>query len=178
MGAMRGVLALGALTALAACASLSEDQCLAGDWRGIGFADGAHGRAPEYVQRHQKACAKVGVAPDVQAWLSGRQAGLARYCTPAKAYDLGRSGRDIAPYCSREQLLAMRPAHDRGRAYYEIGQDIDAERRDMRALDDLMRALPDEAGSERARIFFERSRIERRIVMLENRQRRYVGWPG
>lgn len=177
MGIMRVVLGLAVLTVLAACASLSEDECLAGDWRGIGFADGAQGRAPDHVERHQKACAKVGVAPDVQAWLAGRQAGLARYCTPAKAYDLGRSGRTIASWCTPGQLAAMRPAHDRGRAYYEIGQDIDAERRDLRDLDDLIRSLPDEAGAERARLFFERSRIERRVFMLENRQRRYAGWP-
>lgn len=178
MGAMRGVLVVGALMSLQACASLSEDQCLAGDWRGIGFADGAQGRAPDHVERHQKACAKVGVAPDVQAWLAGRQAGLARYCTPAKAYEVGRSGRSIAPWCSPDQLAAMRPAHDRGRAYYEIGQDISDERNDLRDLDRLIRALPADATDQRARLFFERSRIERRIFTLENRQRRYAGWPG
>lgn len=175
---MRGVLATGLLTALAACASLSEDQCRAGDWQGIGFADGAQGRGPDTIQRHQKACAKVGVAPDVQAWLDGRQAGLAQYCTPAKAYEVGRSGRAIAPWCSPDQLAAMRPAHDRGRAYHEIGQDIAAERSDLDDIDRLIRALPADAGDQRARLFFERSRIERRITMLENRQRRYAGWPG
>lgn len=166
------------LAGLVGCASLSEDQCRAGDWRGIGFADGAQGRAPDYVERHQKACAKVGVAPDVRAWLAGRQEGLSRYCTPAKAYEVGRSGRSIAPWCSPAQLAQMRPAHDRGRAYYEIGQDIASERQDLRELDDLIRALPADAGAARSRLFFERSRIERRVVMLENRQRRYAGWSG
>lgn len=178
MGSFRIVLAGVGLALLAACASLSEDQCRAGDWRGIGFADGAQGRSPDHIARHQKACAKVGVTPDLQAWLAGRQDGLDRYCTPAKAYEVGRSGRSLAPYCTPAQLASMRPALDRGRAYYEIGQDIDAERRDLRDLDDLIRALPGDAGTERARLFFERSRIERRVFMLENRQRRYAGWPG
>jgi hypothetical protein len=177
MTGLRAMLAVGVLTVLAGCASLSEEQCRAGDWRGIGFADGAQGRAPDHVERHQKACAKVGIAPDVQAWLAGRQEGLARYCTPSNAYDEGRRGRTIAPWCTADQRAAMQPAYERGRAYYEIGQDIDAERRDLRDLDDLIRVLPADAGSERARLFFERSRIERRVFMLENRQRRYAGWP-
>lgn len=174
----RAGLMVAVLAVLAACASLSEEQCRAGDWRDIGFADGAQGRAPAYVERHQKACAKAGVAPDVQAWLAGRQQGLARYCTPAKAYEIGRGGRDIAPWCSPAQLAQMRPAHDRGRAYFEIGQDIAAERRDLSDVDDLIRSLPAEAGADRSRLFFERSRIERRIAMLENRQRRYAGFAG
>jgi len=178
MGIFRIVLASGALTLLAACASLSEDQCVAGDWRGIGFADGAQGRSPDYIARHQKACAKVGVTPDLQAWLAGRQDGLARYCTPAKAYDVGRSGRSVAPYCSPAQLASMRPAYDRGRAYHQIGQDIAAERSALSDLDRIIRALPAESAAERARLSSERWRIERRISTLENRQRRYAGWSG
>jgi len=178
MGVWRLASIVAVLAALVGCASLSEDECRAGDWRGIGFSDGAQGRAPDYVERHQKACAKLGVAPDVRAWLAGRQEGLSRYCTPAKAYAVGRGGRSIAPYCTSAQLSQMRPAHDRGRAYYEIEQDIAAERRDLRELDDLIRALPADAGAARSRLFLERSRIERRVFMLENRQRRYAGWPG
>lgn len=176
MGILRIVLMAGGLAILAACASLSEDQCLAGDWRGIGFADGAQGRSPDHIARHQKACAKVGVTPDLQAWLAGRQEGLARYCTPAKAYEVGRSGRSVAPYCSGAQLASMRPAYEQGRAYYQIGQDIDAERSALSDIDQILRGLPSDAGAERARLFAERWRIERRVMMLESRQRRYAGW--
>ena len=178
MRIIRIMLAAGGLGVLAACASLSEDECTAGDWRGIGFADGAQGRSPDHIARHQKACAKVGVAPDLSAWLAGRQEGLARYCTPAKAYEVGRSGRSIAPYCSPAQMASMRPAYDSGQTYYQIGQDIAAERSDLSDIDRLIRNLPADAGAERARLFSERSRIERRVATLENRQRRYAGWSG
>ena len=177
MGFTRIMLAAAGLCALAACASLSEDQCRAGDWRGIGFADGAQGRSPDHIARHQKACAGIGVTPDLQAWLAGRQEGLQRYCTPATAYRVGRNGQSIAPYCSAAQLASMRPAHDQGRAYYQIGQDISAERDALAEVDYILRRLPADAGAERARLYAERSRIERRLSMLESRQRRYAGWP-
>ncbi len=177
MGVIRILLALAGLTALAACASLSEDQCRAGDWRGIGFSDGAQGRSPDHIARHQKACAKVGVTPDLQAWLSGRQEGLLRYCTPANAYRVGRGGQSVAPYCSAAQLASMRPAYEHGRAYHQIGQDISDERSALSDVDRIIRGLPSEAASERARLYAERWRIERRVYMLENRQRRYARWP-
>jgi hypothetical protein len=178
MRCARIALAMGMLVALTGCAPLSEDECLAGDWRGIGFSDGAKGRAPDFIDRHRDACAKVGVTPDVTAWLAGRKEGLARYCTPASAYAQGRAGRNIAPYCSSDELAVMRPAHDRGRIYFEIGQDIAAERRNLWEIDRLIRDLPGDAAGDRSWLFFERSRIQRRILTLENRQWRYAGWPG
>ena len=71
-------LALLALLALASCASLSEEACRAGDWRGIGFRDGAAGRADSFVARHAKACADVGVTPDLDEWRAGRAESHAR----------------------------------------------------------------------------------------------------
>lgn len=163
---------------LAACASLSEDQCLAGDWTGIGYADGANGRGPDYIERHQKACAKVGVTPDVTAWLAGRSQGLALYCTPAKAYTEASRGRSIAPYCSPAQFARMRPAIERGEIYYDLGQDIAYLRDDLYEIERLMLLLEPGYAARYAWFANERFRIQRRIFTLENRQLRYAGWPG
>ena len=100
-----------AMLALASCASLNEDQCRAGDWREIGFADGAEGRGADRIEAHRKACADFGVVPDTAAWRAGRDQGLRLYCLPAKAYDVGSRGLSIAPGCTAEELAAMRPAH-------------------------------------------------------------------
>lgn len=128
---------LAGLTALLllGCASVSEEECRVGDWRGIGFSDGAAGRSPDYIDNHRKACAKVGVAPDLAAWQAGRSQGLKQYCSPQNAYETGRKGQEIGPYCSAAQVSSMQKAHEFGLKYNELGHEIalmEAEYRDLR----------------------------------------------
>lgn len=156
-----------ALLALAACASLSEEACRAGDWAGIGFRDGAAGRPDGYVARHAEACAEVGIAPDLAAWRAGRAEGLTVYCTRANAYELGRRGTRLAAVCPGADALALAAANDRGLRWWELGREIDRleaevaelDRRIDRLLEDdldrdgrrLVRALrADAAARERA----------------------------
>jgi len=167
-----------ALAVLAGCASLSDNECRAGDWRGIGFSDGASGRAPDHIERHRKACADVGVSPDAAAWQAGRTEGLGVYCQPATAYRVARRGGQLAPYCTAQQVAAMRPAYDFGTTYREFERDIDALRSDRQDVDFLIGDLPHDASQSRSRLYNERARIDRRIFSLESRQRRYAFWPG
>jgi len=170
---------LACLVALSACASLSEDECRAGAWGDIGFADGAEGRGTDHIEKHRKACAEFGILPDQSDWLAGRTRGLSVYCTPAKAYAVGRSGRRIAPYCTAAALAAMEPAWDHGRQYWRIRSEIDdleRERRQIRAdLSDL--ADTPENGGPRARLFSSLRFIDLDILRLEARLRRYESWP-
>ncbi|NNJ66772.1 MAG: DNA repair protein, partial [Boseongicola sp.] len=46
------VIAALSLLTLAACASLSEETCRAGDWEQIGFQDGTRGAGPDEIFRH------------------------------------------------------------------------------------------------------------------------------
>ena len=96
---MRVLYSLILLIPLTACASLSEDECRAGDWATIGFEDGAQGRDAAFIGEHREACAEYGIAPDLNAWLAGRERGLLSYCTVDRAYSLGRSGRPVANVC-------------------------------------------------------------------------------
>lgn len=148
---MRAALALLALLLAGACASLSEEECRAGDWRAIGFADGAAGRPADYVARHREACAEVGVSPDLDAWLAGREAGLARYCTPANAFDVGRSGRRLSPVCAGPGLPDLERANRAGLRYWEIGREIAAIEADLREIDFELAALGDSDSERRAR---------------------------
>ena len=52
-----------ALALLAACATLNEDQCRAGNWYDIGVRDGANGRSLDFILQHAKACNEFGIAP-------------------------------------------------------------------------------------------------------------------
>ena len=65
-------LALGA--ALAACETMSEDQCRkasGADWFERGRADGRNGDPESHLEAHRKACAKSGVVPDERRWRQG-----------------------------------------------------------------------------------------------------------
>ena len=48
-------IALAALLA-AGCATLSEEDCHAGDWYRIGFADGRSGASSERLSKHMRSC--------------------------------------------------------------------------------------------------------------------------
>jgi hypothetical protein len=162
--------ALALVATLATCTSLSEDECQAGDWEGIGLADGAEGRGTERIEAHVRACAEAGVVPDTEAWLRGREKGLRLYCTPAKAYEVGRRGGSVQAGCTGAELSAMEPAYEHGRRYWQIALQIADIRSDIRAIDsNLLRARPS--------LFARRSMLISRLGVLEAQQRRYASWP-
>jgi Protein of unknown function (DUF2799) len=94
-----GALIFGAGLTVAACATLSQEQCLQGDWRAIGYIDGADGRAMSRIEGHAKACQKTGVAPDMSLYAQGRDQGLMRYCTEANGFRVGREGHAYVGVC-------------------------------------------------------------------------------
>jgi len=109
-----------ALTALAACASnsVSESQCIAGDWQTIGYRDGVNGYRSTELLEHQNACVKHGVIPDRAAYMAGWEQGVREYCEPNNGYDVGERGygyNNVCPDAQREAFLA---AYHDGRALY------------------------------------------------------------
>lgn len=81
------------------CATLSQEQCLAGNWHAIGVADGEQGYAASRLSEHTEACARHGVTPDSNAYFAGREQGLSRYCTPGNAFRIGSSGGSYGGVC-------------------------------------------------------------------------------
>jgi len=122
-----------AATALVAgsCATLNEDQCLAGDWNGIGYQDGANGYLPDRFGDHVKACAKYSVTPDQSLYLAGRTRGLPVYCTLERGFHVGRQGQTYAGVCPA-------PLERPFLSGYADGQIVwDAQQRLTRALSEL-----------------------------------------
>ncbi len=172
---------LPAAAALSACASLSEEECLAANWRVIGFEDGVAGRGLDYIAQHREACAEVGVVPDLERWRIGREQGLLEYCTPDNAYRIGRRGGRINAVCPGRLEAAMRRPFDIGRQYYDIGREIDGLERDVRdaerRLAELAAPKNDAEAREARRLRREVRRLEDRIDDLERERRRYARWP-
>ncbi len=161
---------------LSSCATLSEDECRAGNWQAIGQADGAAGRDLNYVDQHAEACAEYGVAPDVAAWRAGRKAGLPLYCTVDNAYSLGRSGVSMRAVCPAQAQAELTQAHRHGMRYYDLGREIsELEHRRSDVLRDLGTLAPDDprVGALRG----EYHRLGLQLTLLESQQRLYASYP-
>lgn len=173
----RVIAALALVVALGSCASLSEEECLAGDWRQIGVNDGAEGRGTDHIEAHRRACAPVGVSPDAEAWLAGREAGLRLYCRPAKAYEVARRGGEIRAGCTSAELTRMMPAYDWGENYWRLELQIDDVESDISAIDSDIVALPPDAGARRSMLLSRRALLSSRLSLYRTQQRRYATWP-
>ena len=151
--------------ALAACATLSEDQCRNADWQEIGRQDGTNGRTPDFIEQHAKACNHYGIAPVRAEWEKGRQQGLPLYCRPARAWEDGADGRRLSPVCPKDQLAELERANFRGLSYHRIGQDIaEAEREISRINAEIASLAPGDPTVPA--LISERASLRLEIVML------------
>ena len=179
--AMRYFILLLPLLTLLSCASITEEQCRAGDWGAIGLRDGQAGRSVDYFNSHFKACAEVGVTPNKSQWLIGRAQGLPQYCTPENAYDLGRDGRSLNNVCPASQVRLLTRANSWGQEYYDIGQEIDALMDDIRQLEKLLAAMTGELTEEQLaqrRTYRQQLRsAELHLFRLDNDRRRFNRLP-
>jgi hypothetical protein len=112
------VIAFASLASLGGCASLSKDECLTADWRTIGYQDGARGALADTVGSHRKACAKHGVAPNLEAYLYGRNEGLRSYCHPQRGYSLGAGGGVYQGVCPVDLERPFLAAYNDGHGLY------------------------------------------------------------
>lgn len=160
------------LLSLAACATLSEDQCRNADWQEIGRQDGANGRTPDFIDKHAKACNQYGVAPVRAEWEKGRQQGLPLYCRPARAWEEGADGHRLSPVCPSEQLAELERANFRGLTYHRIGQDIAEAEREISRINAEIASLPPGDPSIPA-LISERASLRLEIIMLRAERSHY-----
>ena len=119
-------LALSLLSGCATTPSLSPEQCQAGNWKQIGYADGMVGRSGAYFTKHLENCTPIpGSAPNRMLWEQGRQEGLKEFCTELNAYKLGREGYGWQPVCPLEGIEKLEEAYNQGRYYYLRQRDME-----------------------------------------------------
>jgi len=106
--------------ALGGCASMSKDECLAVDWRTVGYEDGVAGRTGGQIAEHRMACAKYGVTPDLRAYQAGREQGLREYCRPPNGYQVGERGGNYAGVCPADLEPTFVAAFEAGRELYNL----------------------------------------------------------
>lgn len=140
----------GAVLALGSCATMSAEQCLAGDWSGQGYSDGASGLRMSRLDEHAEACAKHGVTPDRAAYAAGREQGLFRYCTPANGFHSGRSGSSYGGVCPSNLEADFLPAYRDGQVVYGVEQALVNARNSVVSFGSRLEELDDKiAGKQR-----------------------------
>lgn len=131
--ALLAILGLTATT-LAGCASLSEAECLSGDWRVIGYQDGTSGQPPSRVGAHSEACARHGVAPDLDLWRMGYNEGLIYYCTRANGFQQGVYGSTYHGVCTGPAADEFLIAYRDGRQVYDVRQALNQAHSDFSSV--------------------------------------------
>lgn len=109
-----------AAVALSSCASIGKDECLAMDWRTVGYEDGATGQGVQSLAQRRKACAKHGVVPDLDAYRLGRDEGLKEYCRADNGFRVGASGRGYAGVCPEHLSPDFTAAYEEGRTLWRL----------------------------------------------------------
>jgi hypothetical protein len=111
---------LAALAALAGCNSMSEQECLATDWRTVGYEDGVNGYAGDRIGRYRNACSEHGVTPNLGEYQTGREQGLVEFCKPVNGFRVGARGAGYSGVCPAELDQSFVDAYQSGRQLYSL----------------------------------------------------------
>ena len=121
---MLTLLSIASLCAGCASHSLTQNQCVAGDWQTVGHRDGQSGLSSTSLLTHQDACGEFGVIPDRTQYLAGWNQGVLSYCRADNGFALGEQGssyNDVCPTGLRGEFLG---SYDQGRELYVARRDV------------------------------------------------------
>lgn len=170
-----------ALLALAGCGGMSANECELADWQAVGYEDGVKGSSTDRFGDHRKNCAKHEVAPDFQAYRTGRDAGLREYCQPTRGYREGTRGARYVGVCPADLEPAFLASYYEGRELYELESAVrttsaQIQRRKTR-MDEIEGELTgvmadaltgDTSSEERAALLVKTKQLAEERVTLDN----------
>ncbi len=169
---------------LSGCASLSAEECLAADWYTIGVEDGARGQPVSRVGAHRKACAEVGVQPDMARYEQGRAFGLQSFCTRERGYAEGESGRSYRGVCPPHLEPIFMAGYLAGQDRYRIKQDIRRLEQELASVREEVAEIRgnldqgytvDESGKKHPLSKYERDAMYERLLALGKEEGRLEG---
>ena len=123
MFAFKHFVAIGVVAAAAAssgCSSMSANECMATDWRTVGYEDGVVGYSGNRIGKYRKACGEHGIAPDLNQYQAGRDQGLREYCKPVNGFRAGARGNGYNGVCPAELDPAFTAAYESGRQLHTL----------------------------------------------------------
>lgn len=122
---LRRMLIVILLAQLAACSSISKDECLQGDWYSLGVNDGKAGELSSKFRDYQKDCAEHGVAPDFKTYQQGHSQGLVFFCDFPHGEAWGRAGKDYNTACTGKLEPSFRQGFQQGQRWYKAKKVVD-----------------------------------------------------
>jgi len=161
-----------ALTSLVSgCATLSETECISGNWEQIGYQDGKSGRDSDYILKHESACIEYGVEVDRLSYEKGRQEGLTRYCTSSNGYNRGVNGSQPNLSCNSEQFPQYYDGLYQGLIvrFDDIQAELNEAYKEHDILSEVLRRIEDE--EEKKRIDNELEDLDDEINSLINERK-------
>ena len=120
---LNAVILSGVVIGLTGCASISEDECISGNWSDIGLKDGMNGKSRGKLADYAKTCIKYGVEPNRDVYLTAFENGLVKYCTFEQGLKLGENGSSYNQVCSGDLANGFSQGYDEGRVVYEINRE-------------------------------------------------------
>jgi hypothetical protein len=153
------------------CRTMNKDECLAVDWRTIGYEDGVAGYQGDRIGQHRKACAKHGVSPDLSLYQAGREEGLREYCQPANGYRVGARGGSYAGVCPAELDSGFVSAFESGRQLYTLESRLSSASRQLESKRRELDRVEHEIVEKSTTIISDESKSENRAqALLDTKQ--------
>jgi len=135
---------LGAVLLLAGCETVSQEQCVAGDWEALGRADAASGHDISRFEQIAKDCGRHGVTPDAAIYQKGWNQGVQIYCTPLNGFNLGRQGKSLSNICPPQVATDFQWSHSLGRQIWTAEDRVRTLERDISSKENSVSRLRSE----------------------------------
>jgi len=168
------LLALPFVATLAGCgggATVSEAQCVAGDWQTLGYRDGSNGYRSTNILAHQDACGEHGIVPDRHGYMLGWEQGAREFCQPDNAFAVGERGASYNNICPEELRAEFVSAYSQGRTLYLARKAVNHIEREIHTNRSRLETVKSEIVASAAAQFSGTLLPEERLQLIARTQR-------
>jgi hypothetical protein len=151
---------------LSGCAGMSEQECMATDWRSVGFEDGTAGRSEASIGNYRQACGQHGVAPNLEQYRLGHSEGVESYCRPARGFEVGARGQRYQGVCPAQYEPEFLAAYSDGRHLYVLETSVRTIDNQIAARHRRLEVIKRDITSAAAAIIADGTAAERRAELL------------
>jgi len=162
------IVAVAALFVLGGCASMSEEECAAGDWYAMGFEDGVRGYSSDRFAGVRKVCAQHGIKPDFKDYRAGRTEGLQEFCQPQQGFNYGVDGGRYAGVCPAHLETGFIDAYRSGARLYGLRSNVDAANQQIYAREQALDNIRNSIRSKEAQLIASDTSIQNRVLILSD----------
>jgi hypothetical protein len=157
---------LAATAALSGCNSMSAQECLATDWRTVGYEDGVNGYSGDRIGRYRNACSEHGVTPNLTEYQAGRDQGLQEFCKPANGFRVGARGGGYSGVCPADLDSQFAEAYHSGRHLYSLRSRVGATQDEIYSMRSEMEQIERNLVSVGAQIIDPTTTNEQRAQLV------------